>query len=276
MKPEYCLLGVVLNNPELFNNLKQNIFLNPKCIELCKLMDAEHKKSKGFTKETILELVKNNPILDEDVFYEIYDSAWDEKKFDQYYNHVLSNWAVVKSDNAVKELRSKKYTSINDVKQELQDIISELSIDDEKEIRSSKDIIFDIVSELDKQKTHNLINSHCSYIDNFGGFETGDFVIIAARPGCGKSSLMYNLILKDMYNGIPCGLFSMEAKEKKVYKIIGCIGAGVNAQNVRTLTLSNVDKERLSNTFERIYEKEVLTVDKVNVDIYSLIRKAKI
>lgn len=276
INPEYCLLGIVLNNPNLFVNLKEGIFFNKNCIELYQVMSGEYKKSKGFTKETLLELIKDNPNLNEDIFYEIYDSAWDDKKFDQYYNYILSLWAIKKADISIKELRIQKYTGINEVKKALQDIVIELSVDDEKEIRSSKDIIFEIVEELGQKKEHNLIDSYCNYIDDYGGFEAGDLVVIAARPSTGKSTLMYNLLLKDMYNSISCGLFSMEAKEKKVYKIIGCIGAGINTQHMRTFQLTDIEKEILSSTYGRIYEKEILTIDRVNVDIYSLIRKAKI
>jgi len=273
---EHCLLGIILNNSDLFTRIHRNIFLDTKCKELYKLIQIEHKRSKGFTKEAIIELVKSNAMLNENEFYEIYDSAYDEQKFDQYYNFVMNKWALHKLEVSTKDLRSKSYTSVVDLKNEIQNIIADISIDDEKEIRSSKDIIYDIISDLDKNEKPKLINSHCSYIDSYGGFEPGDFVIIAARPGCGKSSLMYNLILKDMYNNTRCGLFSLEASERKIYRIIGCLGAGVDTRHLRTNSLTNQDKEKLSNTYERIYDKEILTVDRVNVSIETLRRKVKI
>jgi replicative DNA helicase len=216
LNPEYCLLGVVLNNPKLFELIKGNIFLNAKCNELYNVISAEVKRSKGFTKETILNLLKDNVKLKESDFYEIYDSAYFQDDFDKYYNHVLSSWGMMKTDNLIKELRLKKYTSITEIKTELQQIVLELSIDDDSEIKSSKDIIFNIISNLSQNKVPELILSHCSYIDNFGGYEKGDLVILAARPGVGKSSQMYNLILRDMRNDVPCGLFSLEAKEEKI------------------------------------------------------------
>lgn len=276
MSPEYCLLGIVLNNPDMYKNIPQNIFTDNKCKELYDIIETEQKRSKGFTKETIINLVKENNILDEGIFYEIYDSAYDPEKFDYYFNHVLSAWGVLRADMAIKELRGKKYSAITDVKDALQTIINEISIDDLNNIQSSKDIIFSIVESLGKNTQPYLIDSHCSYIDSFGGFEPCDFVVIAARPGVGKSSLMYNLILNDMRKNIPCGLFSLEASKKKVYTIIGCIGAGINTKNMRTSILSNMDKQKLTMVYEKIYEREVLTVDQVNIDIHTLRRKVKI
>lgn len=279
MNSEYCLLGIVLNNQELFPKIIKNIFLNTKCNELYNILSMEWKRSKGFTKENVLELIKNNTKINEDDFYEIYDSALYYDQFDQYYNFVMSNWAVIYSDKKIKELRLSKYTSIVDVKIELQKIIHDLSIDDEKEIKHSQDTALKIITDIGQGKQIKLIKSHIKYIDNYGGLENGDLIIIAARPAIGKSSRIYNMMIKDINFNIFSVLFTLEASKEKVLRLMGCIASGVDSTKLRLNKLNDQEKKTYIEGYNKIYDNLPIIDDSVtmleSIKIRSKIMKDK-
>jgi replicative DNA helicase len=279
LNSEYCLLGIVLNNQELFPKIIKNIFLNTKCNELYNILSMEWKRSKGFTKENVLELIKNNTKINEDDFYEIYDSALYYDQFDQYYNFVMSNWAVIYSDKKIKELRLSKYTSIVDVKIELQKIIHDLSIDDEKEIKHSQDTALKIITDIGQGKQIKLIKSHIKYIDNYGGLENGDLIIIAARPAIGKSSRIYNMMIKDINFNIFSVLFTLEASKEKVLRLMGCIASGVDSTKLRLNKLNDQEKKTYIEGYNKIYDNLPIIDDSVtmleSIKIRSKIMKDK-
>lgn len=273
MNSEYNLLGIILNNSDAFYKIKKNIFIDRKCYELYEIIKNEIINNKGFTKETLLEIIKTNSILNEEDFFEIYDSCFDYSKFDVHFNFVLNKWALNKADITIKEIRSRKIKTVVELQKELQEIIKEISIDEDS-VSDSQDIILKIINDLSNNEDVVLTKSNIKYIDIYGGFENGDFVIIAARPGIGKSSFIYNLILKDMQKSILSFIITLEAKENKVFRIIGCIASGIDTNELRNNRLTNDDKKKLIESFNNIYENRIKIDDK-SKDIETIKRKIK-
>jgi replicative DNA helicase len=273
LNSEYNLLGIVLNNPDMFHRIKKNIFLNKKCFELYEIIDIEIQKNKGFTKEILLDTLKSNKVLTEEDFYEIYDFGYDSLNFDLYFNFVLNKWALHKADLLIKDIRKQNIKTTVDLQNELQKIIKEIAVDEEN-ISDSQEIILKIIDDLNNNVNVNLIRSNIKYIDSYGGFEKGDFVIIAARPAIGKSSLVYNLILRDMQQGEKSGMFSLEAGKNKIFRIIGCIASGIDSNELRNNRLQDEDKRNIIESFNKIYENRIKIDDK-SKDIETIKRKIK-
>src|SRR4030043_906010 len=168
LNSEYNLLGIILNNPDIFYKLKKNIFLNKKCFELYEIIDIEMQKNKGFTKEILLDTLKSNKVLTEEDFYEIYDFGYDSLNFDLYFNFVLNKWALHKADLLIKDIRKQNIKTTVDLQNELQKIIKEIAVDEEN-ISDSQEIILKIIDDLNNNVNVNLIRSNIKYIDSYGG-----------------------------------------------------------------------------------------------------------
>ncbi len=80
-----------------------------------------------------------------------------------------------------------------------------------------------------------------------GGFKPGEFIVVAARPGVGKSTFMLNMTRKiighgripdarDIYNRPPLGIWSLEMTEKQLTDNLVAAYSGVDARLVKNRT----------------------------------------
>jgi replicative DNA helicase len=77
-----------------------------------------------------------------------------------------------------------------------------------------------------------------------GGKSPGDLVIVAGRPGSGKTSIACNSVLADGINGVPTLLISREMRPQELFERLISIDADLPSTNVRLgiLNQEQVDK----------------------------------
>ncbi len=87
--------------------------------------------------------------------------------------------------------------------------------------------------KLDAKEIYSMINSKNKNIEfrlkklsDTANIQEHDLVVIAARPGIGKSGFMLNLI-EDLSNQYPCLLFNLEMSEKQVYQRLVAINTQI-------------------------------------------------
>jgi replicative DNA helicase len=78
------------------------------------------------------------------------------------------------------------------------------------------------------------------------GFQPGDLVIIAARPGCGKTSLAVNSAYNSAMKGFKNGLMSLEMVRTQIGNRLLSMGAKVNGMRLRNGNLTSEDWERIT------------------------------
>jgi len=88
--------------------------------------------------------------------------------------------------------------------------------------------------ELRTGKTERAISSGYRLIDKFlgGGFRGPKLVIIAARPGAGKTAFMCNLIKNMCNKNVYCGAFSLEMQKEELDDRWIADGADINPMNL--------------------------------------------
>ena len=105
----------------------------------------------------------------------------------------------------------------------------------------------DEVEQLEKQSGQPLgVPSGLTDLDALtNGFHPGALVILAGRPGTGKTSMSLNMAVNAARTGVPVGVFSLEMGQDELRQRIACGAAGVNAQTVRRGKLSDDEWSRL-------------------------------
>ena len=94
------------------------------------------------------------------------------------------------------------------------------------------------------------------------GLQSPDFVVIAARPGAGKTSLLLHIaihvaiILKK-----PAVLFSLEMSKNQYAARIACMMAGLNSHRMRMGDLTSDEWDRYSEAVRRCYDSPLLIDD---------------
>ena len=86
------------------------------------------------------------------------------------------------------------------------------------------------------------------------GYQKTDLIILAARPGMGKTALMINEAMAAAKQGIPVGIFSLEMSDKQ---LAGRMLANFCEINVEKVSLNKLDKFeiRLMNEKREEFEK---------------------
>lgn len=109
-----------------------------------------------------------------------------------------------------------------------------------------------------------------------GGLGAGDLIIIAARPGMGKTAFALNLACELCFNqGIPVGFFSLEMSKEQLGIRILSLNTGIDASKIKTGELSEDDFDDLVEEAERIASKPFFIDDTASISLTDLRVKAR-
>ena len=80
--------------------------------------------------------------------------------------------------------------------------------------------------------------------DRISGLCQPDLLIIAARPGAGKSSLAFTMISNLALQGIPVGLITLEMSKGQVFNRINSINSEIHAHKIRNRSMNEYDLQQ--------------------------------
>ncbi|HLA41816.1 MAG TPA: replicative DNA helicase, partial [Aggregatilineales bacterium] len=72
-----------------------------------------------------------------------------------------------------------------------------------------------------------------------GGFQKSDLIVLAARPGMGKTSLMLNIAMNAARSHTNVGIFSLEMSTEQLIQRLVSTETGINSQKLRLGTLDS-------------------------------------
>lgn len=165
---------------------------------------------------------------------------------------------------------------INEIEKELTNIVME----NEKEVTQVKDVITDVVKNIEKRGKlkGNLtgIPSGYPWIDKFtGGFQKGDLVILGARTSIGKTAMALSMINKIAAH-YPTGLYSGEMDINILTERLIAINGDVNLQAIRTGGLKPGDYHNITEAAGFLYSSNILIDDTPGIKLNRLKSKMRI
>jgi replicative DNA helicase len=108
------------------------------------------------------------------------------------------------------------------------------------------------------------------------GFQPSDLIIVAARPGMGKTSFCLNVA---QYVGIsrkiPVAIFSLEMSKDQLAQRMLCSEAKIDAERVRRGYLSERDWSELANAAGRLAGASIFIDDTPGISVLELRAKAR-
>ncbi|MBE6466328.1 replicative DNA helicase [Denitrobacterium detoxificans] len=136
---------------------------------------------------------------------------------------------------------------------------------------------FDDITKLAEQKTHMAgVPTGFTDVDNlFHGFRGGDLVILAARPGVGKTSFALNLATNAAKAGFPTTFFSLEMSASQLVQRILCAEARISLEKVRGGFLGESDWQALADAITRLSNVELYIDDTPSLSILEARAKAR-
>lgn len=116
-----------------------------------------------------------------------------------------------------------------------------------------------------------------------GGFREGELIVLAARPGMGKSACMLNIaehLTMHPRNPVPAAMFSLEMTSASLLTRLMCGRARVDAHKFRAGFLNSEERRRLQVTIDllssaplRIFDRFGITMDELSRHIKRCIKE---
>ncbi len=108
------------------------------------------------------------------------------------------------------------------------------------------------------------------------GLHPSDLIIVAARPGLGKTSLCLNIAQHAaIRNGKCVGIFSLEMSKEQLVKRLLCSEARIDAHRINTGYLNKEDWNRLSRASGDLSETKIFIDDTASISVPELRSKSR-
>ncbi len=133
-------------------------------------------------------------------------------------------------------------------------------------------VVMNKFDELSKDKSsYRGIKTNFKGLDNLlNGLHNSDLMILAARPGVGKTSLAMNVVESLALQGYSCAVFSLEMSKEQLVQRMLCSVAGVSMSNALRGQMNRTEwlkiakaREMLSNTKIFIDDSSLITPQEV-------------
>ena len=143
-----------------------------------------------------------------------------------------------------------------------------------------KDIMDDFLAtqgdSIDGIKAKKIISSGFMDIDvMLGGLPRGDMIIVAARPGVGKSALALNIARRASENNAITGIFSLEMGREQVALRMISEESGINGMRVRQGIYTEAEESLLMDAVGHISDLPLYVDDTPRIDLSQLRSKAR-
>lgn len=153
------------------------------------------------------------------------------------------------------------------------------------ELKEVLETIIDIIKKF-AHKKELVTGTPTGFIDldrMTTGFHESDLIIVAARPGMGKSSFMLSMMHNMAKKDIPVGIFSLEmSKEQLIMRLLSS-ASKIDMQRLRTGMITEEEiniilkaQEELSKLKIYIDDSPILTISDLRIKARKLVREKNI
>jgi replicative DNA helicase len=149
-----------------------------------------------------------------------------------------------------------------------------------QEFQSIKEVLvrnFEYLDMLQREQGVTGVATGFEGIDRLtGGFQAANLIVLAARPGVGKTSLALNIAQTVAVDGkAPVAVFSLEMSAQELGERMMCSAARVSSLKVRTGALSGDDYAKLVHAAGELEKAEIYIDDSAGLNMFELRAKAR-
>jgi replicative DNA helicase len=152
--------------------------------------------------------------------------------------------------------------------------------EDSEDAAAIGDLVDDAMTELEsiqnRESAYTGLPTGFRDLDDLtSGLQPGNLVIIAARPGIGKSSLAMNIARNVAVQHEPVAMFSLEMSRYEIGMRLLCAEARVPWDRIRNKRVGPDDWTRVVSAGETLHDAPLSIVDAGNVNIVDIRAKAR-
>lgn len=184
------------------------------------------------------------------------------------------------------KIQSECYDPECDVESVIQSAESDIfkfSLGNEKnEPRHIRDLAFEMFQDLDDYRKNSQELSIKTGFDEADtmttGLREGELIVLAARPGCGKTSLALtialNIAIREQYKKSVL-FFSLEMSSKQIMHRIASMHSKVELQKLRICNLNKQDLKSLIMSTEKFEKTDIFIDDSPSINLLEIRTKAR-
>jgi replicative DNA helicase len=152
---------------------------------------------------------------------------------------------------------------------------------DAGQVRSVTDVLQNIVARLEELHQHpgqltGLPSGYYDLDDLTGGFQPGEFIVVAARPSMGKTSLALNILHHVCaIQRRPAAFYSLEMPAEQIVSNFLCIHNRIDTHDFRRGTLKDKDWKALEASLGDLSEMPLIIDDSPSLRILDLRARAR-
>jgi replicative DNA helicase len=152
--------------------------------------------------------------------------------------------------------------------------------DDKDEVAILRDLVdqamLDLESIQNRESAYTGLPTGFRDVDALtSGLQAGNLVVLAARPGVGKSSFATNLARNVSVGGAPAAIFSLEMSRWEIGMRLLCAEAKVPWDRIRNKRVGPEDWSRVVQAAEILHDAPLTIVDSGNVTLVDIRAKAR-
>ena len=108
-----------------------------------------------------------------------------------------------------------------------------------------------------------------------GGLQKSDLIIMAARPGVGKTSLSLGIAHNAAERGARVGVFSLEMSREQLVQRLLAVETGVDSQRLRLGYLNDEEWQNVSDAIGRLAQMPIFIDDSAGLTIHEIRSKSR-
>ncbi|MEG1500577.1 MAG: replicative DNA helicase, partial [Clostridiales bacterium] len=201
-----------------------------------------------------------------------------------YYAKIIAEKSMLRSLITVgKQINEESYFAFNDADAVLENAEKSIFDISERKIKKSfhhiGPIAVEVMEQIGKIKASDGITGIPTFrdLDNLlTGLKKSDLIILAARPGMGKTSMALNIAQNAACkHGYTVAIFSLEMPKEQLVQRMLCSAAGVDQGKARSGKISSEEMSLLSKNIGPLAKAEIYIDDSAGISVMEMRSKCR-
>jgi replicative DNA helicase len=191
-------------------------------------------------------------------FNEVVSQTADPSNFNGLFHIIAIDYYKQRAVEIMESVKAGEYKTLD----EMQQVYSSLLEDDifyySSDVQTPKDLLPSIIQRGPVEKLQGVIDF---FDERSGGIRQNRFIVIASRPGGGKTSYINSRIVNCLKVGLSVGMITLEIKADEMLETIACMAAKVNFGRYEEQMMSAREKEKMYRAMEWLHKQPLLIND---------------
>ena len=189
---------------------------------------------------------------------------------------------IISAGARIGEIGYDESIDVIEVLSEANHLIGDVDIPEDKPpyIRLGDDVLMQIdLLEQIQNGDGNVVGVPSGYADldkYTSGFRDSDLIILAARPGVGKSSMVTAITRRIAKDNYKVGIFSLEMSREQILQRLLCGDGRINLQKMRGGFMNAGDWRNLTNAAGKIQSESIYIDDSPGNSLNDILSKARL